>query len=240
MLIELEGVVEVQRRPGVWDPGYTNQVLLPGDQLRTGDRSRPLILLSDLTTIRLAALSHIQVPDPKERTGTGFFRGILYFFHRDKPGEFEFRTPTVSAVVRGTEFSLQVADDNTTTLMLFDGEVAMTNQFGPPLYLTSGQGGVAKPNQAPQRTAMIEAANIIQWVLYYPAVLDPDELSLTADEATALSDSLTAYRSGDLLTALSKYPAGRPTASDREKVYYAGLLLAVGLLRLHCPLHAAV
>jgi len=28
-----------------------------------------------------------------------------------KGGEFEFRTPTVSAVVRGTEFSLQVGDD---------------------------------------------------------------------------------------------------------------------------------
>ncbi len=41
-------------------------------------------------------------------------------------------------------------------------------------------------------------------------------------------ESLQAYRSGDLLVALAKYPAGRQPGSDAERVYYAGLLLAVG------------
>src|SRR5260221_13252454 len=44
----------------------------------------------------------------------------------------------------------------------------------------------------------------------------------------ALTESLAAYRSGDLLRALSSYPAGRQPASDGEKVYLAALLLAVG------------
>ena len=39
---------------------------------------------------------------------------------------------------------------------------------------------------------------------------------------------LEAYRSGDLLAALAKYPGGRQPASDAERVYYAALLLSVG------------
>jgi len=58
-------------------------------------------------------------PDPKKRSSFGFIKGILYFFHRDKPGDYELRTRTVSAIVRGTEFSIQVlAADGTTTLSL--------------------------------------------------------------------------------------------------------------------------
>src|SRR5262245_19133186 len=145
-VVEIEGVVEVQRAGATpWDPSRTNQVLYPGDHLRAGLHSRAALLLSDFRTLRLGELGHIQMPEAK-RTGLNFFRGILYFFHRDKPGEFEFRSPTVSAVVRGTEFNLQVSEDQTTTLMMFDGEVEMTNQLGQ-LTLRSGQGGIAKPNQ---------------------------------------------------------------------------------------------
>ena len=227
-VVEIEQIVEAQRAGSKpWDPSRTNQVLYPGDQLRTGQRSRAAILLSDLTVLRLGELSHIQIPETKKRSGLNFFQGIFYFFHRDKPGEFELRTPTVSAVVRGTEFNLKVAEDKTTTLMLLDGQVEMTNQFGQ-LSLLSGQGGIAEPNQAPRRTAMIEAINIIQWSLYYPAVLDTDELRLTRDEEQAVSDSLSAYRSGDLLAALAKYPPDRQPASAPEKVYRAALVLAVG------------
>src|SRR5262245_40597985 len=40
-LLELEGQVQVSRaRSTAWDPGYTNQVLLAGDRVRTGPRSR--------------------------------------------------------------------------------------------------------------------------------------------------------------------------------------------------------
>src|SRR2546426_4880730 len=75
---------------------------------------------------------------------------------------------------------------------------------------------------------MLKPANIIQWCLYYPAVLDADELQLTRNEQQTVSDSLSAYRSGDLLASLAKYPQGRQPVSPQEKVYLAALLLAVG------------
>src|SRR5439155_26712614 len=63
---------------------------------------------------------------------------------------------------------------------------------------------------------------------YYPGVLDVEELRLTAEEQQALSASLAAYRSGDLLAALANYPADRQAASPRERIYHAAILLAVG------------
>jgi hypothetical protein len=39
---------------------------------------------------------------------------------------------------------------------------------------------------------------------------------------------LAAYRKGDLLEALAKYPADRQPASPTERIYLAALLLAVG------------
>ena len=75
---------------------------------------------------------------------------------------------------------------------------------------------------------MIEAVNIIQWCLYYPGVLYVDELGLSAAEQQSLSNSIAAYRAGDLGEALDKYPADRQAASDAEKVYLAAVLLSVG------------
>src|SRR5439155_6198717 len=40
-VVELEGRAEVSRAgSALWDPAYTNQVLVAGDRLRTGERSR--------------------------------------------------------------------------------------------------------------------------------------------------------------------------------------------------------
>jgi tetratricopeptide (TPR) repeat protein len=232
-VLSVQGEVAEVLRAGaaVWARADTtapyNQ-LYAGDQVRTGPRTRVLVRWTDLTVTPIAENSHLQISaQPKRRSGFNLLKGIIYFFHRDKPGEFDLQTPTVSAVVRGTEFNLQVADDGTTTLSLFDGEVEMTNQFGQ-LSLKSGEGGVAEPGQAPRRTAVLEMVNVIQWALYYPGVLEVDELSLSADQKQALAESLEAYRSGDLLAALAKYPAGRTPASDEEKVYRAAVLLAVG------------
>src|SRR5215831_2993286 len=54
------------------------------------------------------------------------------------------------------------------------------------------------------------------------------ELSTWAICLSALADSLSAYRQGDLLNALARYPEGRQPASDPERLYYAAVLLSVG------------
>jgi Tfp pilus assembly protein PilF len=231
-VVAIQGTVEVARAgQTVWDPAspeLSYRGLNPGDQIRTKERSRATIRLSDLTVVELGANSHFELlPVREQQGGFGILRGLLYLFHRDKPGEFYFRTPTASPVIRGTEFYLEVAEDGATTLNLFEGEVALTNDSGQ-LVLKSGEAARVQPGRPPSRTAVLDAVNVIQWCLYYPAVLYADELDLSAEEQNVLAQSLAAYRGGDLLAALASYPAGRQPGSNRERIYLAQLLLAVG------------
>jgi hypothetical protein len=143
---------------------------------------------------------------------------MLYFFHRDKPREFPVRTPTAYAVVLGTEFNLEVDDAGGTQLALLHGEVEMTNNFGA-LRLQSGERATVQPGCGPAKTAMLDStAELIQWCLYYPAVLDLNEVGLNDSENQALAASVEAYRQGDLLGALAAYPPDRQPQSNREQV----------------------
>src|SRR5205814_8834154 len=139
----------------------------------------------------------------------------------------DFETPLVSGAIRGTEFNLTVADNGRTVLTLIDGEVELVNPQGQ-LALHGGEQAIVDPAGPPTKTAVIETVNVIQWCLYYPAVIDLDELAFNNIDRQALSDSVAAYRKGDLLQALATYPANRQTASASETVYVAQLRLAVG------------
>ncbi len=229
ILVEMEGTVEVLRAGSrTWDAvDITHNILHPGDRLRTGERSRAVVRLTTLTPFRLGERSLLQVPEPEKRSILQMLRGVLYLFHRDKPGLFPIGTPTVSAVVRGTEFALEVGEDGTSTISVLDGTVEMANEFGQ-LQIASGETAVAAPGKAPSKTAAIEAINVIQWSLYYPGILDLDELELTEPTRKTLAESMTAYRAGDLLAALGKYPESRQPETDEEKIYLAALVLAVG------------
>ena len=53
-ILTFSGKVEISRRPNVWDPGHTNQVLQVGDRLRTGKNSRATVRLSTARPSRSA------------------------------------------------------------------------------------------------------------------------------------------------------------------------------------------
>jgi tetratricopeptide (TPR) repeat protein len=129
--------------------------------------------------------------------------------------------------VEGTEFVVAADETERTTLSVIDGKVRFGNEQAT-LLLTNGQQAVAEPGKAPIRTAGFIANNVLQWCFYYPAVIDLNDLPFTPEEQKILGESLSAYRSGDLLAALAKYPTGRQPGSDAERVYFAGLLLGVG------------
>lgn len=231
VVLTTEGRVEVARRTAPqWTPAQTNQTLSPGDRVRTGQRSRASLRLSDLSVLRVNELTTLEIQPPQApggRSGLNLRSGAAYFFNRERPGEVQFRTPLASGAIRGTEFHLAVAENGRTELTMFDGEVVLENEFGS-ITSRSGDQAIVEPGQAPRKTPAIDATSIIQWVLYYPAVLDPDELGLSSGEQQTLAESLTAYRAGDLLKALDAYPADRVPASDGERIYRAAVLLAAG------------
>jgi Flp pilus assembly protein TadD len=232
-IAQIQGTVEVST-PGSTDWVYTttNQLLRPLYKLRTGPNSRVTLRWSDQSVVSFGALTVLEILPPHESgagNGLNLLKGLLSFFHRDTPGRIRVITRGAAAGVKGTEFVVAVETNGTerTTLSVIDGMVDLSNPQGT-LILTNGQQAVVELGKAPVHTAGFTANNVLQWCFYYPAVLDLRELPLSPEEEASLRESLAAYRAGDLLDALAKYPAVRLAASEAERVYYAALLLSVG------------
>ncbi len=230
-IVEIQGRVEISPATATaWRPAQNQEVLHPLDRLRTAADSRVALRWSNQSIVPLGASSELEILPPgatDNQAGLNLLRGVLSFFHRDQPGRIRIVTRGAVAGVEGTEFVLAVDPADRTTLSVVDGKVKFSNAHGA-LSLTNGEQAVVELGGPPARTASFIANNLLQWCFYYPAVIEPDELQLTADEQKNLAGSLAAYRSGDLLAALAHYPADRQNVSAGENIYHAALLLAVG------------
>lgn len=225
-----QGVVEIcPAGATVWISVKTNQYLHSFDWLRTGANSRVALLWSDQSVVPFGTSTEIEILPPNlpdAQCGLHLIRGIISFFHRDKPGRIQVITRGSVAGVEGTEFVLAVDDAERTTISVIDGKVKFGNELAT-LVLTNGQQAIADFGKMPVHTIGFIANNILQWCFYYPAVLDLNDLPLTPDEQKKFSVSLDAYRSGDLLAALKNFPQ-QQSGSAAQEIYHAALLLSVG------------
>jgi Flp pilus assembly protein TadD len=201
------------------------------DTIRTMENGSAVVRLKKQNcSIKLRELSTLEILPSQNHSSPllNLLRGALYYCGWQKFHDVQIRTPHATGAPRGTEFVMIVEPDRT-LIAMFDGVASLTNQFGCTT-VQSGEIGIARNGQAPVKMRL-EAQNIVQWWLYYPGVLDVDELNLNSSERTNLAASLAAYRSGDLPAALSEYP-GYPTPSkpvgDSGKIYLAALLLGAG------------
>ena len=232
VVVDVQGGVEVRGAGGAaWQPVRRWQLLQPNDRVQTRTNSFVAVRFGDRAPVRFGELSDFTFQPPatnREPARLNLWRGLLYFFGRDTPARLRMESPLCATAIRGTEFALEVQENGRTILTLVDGEAEVSaGPLGSEI-VKSGQQAVTEPGRKPVVTVGIAAINVIQWFLYYPAVLDPDELRLSSPEREALSDSLAAYRAGDLRQALARYPEDRHPASDSEKVYLAAILLAAG------------
>jgi hypothetical protein len=190
-LIAFQGTVEVMKAGRQnWQPAQTNEVLQVGDRVRTGEPGRAMLRLADDCIVRIPANTIFEIEDHAAGQAPGLFLqgGSAYLNSRERPGRIPARTRLASGAIRGTEFHIQATPDGGAIISVFDGEVELRNDSGEVL-LRSREQGLAEPGAAPKRTAIIEAANIIQWCLYYPAILDLNELTLSPEETNALAHS---------------------------------------------------
>jgi tetratricopeptide (TPR) repeat protein len=229
-LISTEGQVQFSRQKADWSAANVGQNLQTLDRVRTLALSRALVQLMGLGRLRLQEQTTLEVLPPRNTKSKGTLdlkSGLMYFFTRDRPQEFEVQTPKALAASRGTEFLVAIEPSGRERFQVFDGEVEVSNPLGT-VTVFRGEEGVVDAGQPPRKTAVIESSRIVQWWLYFAAVVDADELSLTDSQRRALAGSLDAYRQGDLPHALETYPAGRTPENDAEKVFYAQLLLSIG------------
>ena len=231
-VLVVEGVVEVAAGgSSQWSAAKANQFLQPGDRLRTRENSRATLMSANEGRVRVRESSELILGPSSARTGRpllNLLRGFFYFFNRGKSIEVELQDRVASATTRGTDFQVVVGDDGRVDLAVFDGEVDLENDHGK-VTLAAGTAGLVqtggRPEQLPGR---VEAANLIQWCLYYHAILVPSELGLSAAEQAELKVSLAAYQRGDIPGALRAYPAALVPSTDAGRVYRAALMLAAG------------
>lgn len=228
-IVEIENVVQTAAgEAGAWQAAVKDQALAVRDRIRTRQRSRATVRLTSLYTMRLEQLTTIEVSpqlldDSKPKLDlTG---GALFIFSREPNGEIDIKTPAANGALRGTQLFVRVGADGRAFYQVLEGRVEVSNAQGSVL-IGSGEAAEAVPGQAPRRTAVIEAKNILQWALYYPAVIDPAELEAQTGGQGDVADStaktaLEAYAEGDLLRAL-KLPRSGHAGLE------AALLLSVG------------
>ena len=221
-LIQKEEIVEKKLRTGgAWTKADKGATFQPLDKVRTGELSRAVVRLSDKSELRLDELTEAEIEPGKAvevKSGGG------YFFSREKAEQLQIRTPAVNGALRGTQIIVRVAKGGRTTMTLLEGELALSNKAGS-LTLRSGEQAEIVPGGAPRKTAVIEAkdvANLVQWALYYPAVIPPNEFGLSEAQQRALGASFESYKQGDLLGALRTLPRNAPP------LYRAAVLLSVG------------
>ncbi len=227
-LIEKEQIVEKKAKSGgAWAVAEAANATRKGtpfaslDKVRTGELSRAVLRLSDKSELRIDELTEAEIEPGKSvevKTGGG------YFFSREKAEQLQIRTPAVNGALRGTQIIVRVAKGGRTTMTLLEGELALSNKAGS-LTLKSGEQAEIVPGGAPRKTAVIEAkdvANLVQWALYYPAVIPPNEFGLNEAQQRALGASFESYKQGDLLAALRTLPRNAPP------LYRAAVLLSVG------------
>ncbi len=231
VIVAIENQVDFAVKEGPWIKAQVGQKLNYRDRVRTGEFSRATIHLPNDSVMRINELTTITLKPPKKTTGKpgiDLRKGALYFFSRNQPDEYEFGTPTATGAIKGTEFELHLDSEGNTVMTLFDGEVDLSNAQGS-IALVSGEQGTVKSGLPPIKTAVINAVNIIQWCLYYPAVIDVDEISFSQKEMSAFTASIESYRKGNILEALARYLAsGAKAESEASRIYAAGLFLATG------------
>jgi tetratricopeptide (TPR) repeat protein len=157
-------------------------------------------------------------------------KGAAHFFSRKGPRNLKVNTPFTVAGVRGTEFLVEVGDDQT-LVSVFEGRVLAQNDRGD-LALSGGQTAVAMRGQAPALRVVARPRDAVQWAIHYPPVLyfDPGAIPDGAGWQGRVRQSTDQYLAGDLRGAFASLEGVDEAAiqDPRFFAYRASLLLAVG------------
>lgn len=214
-------------------PAMLDQFLDFGDALRTMEFSRAAVRFRDYSGLSIRDKTRLQIRERSDLTNAPTLvlqEGEVYFSNRGSgPRRIPFVTGQVKGIPEGTEFLLR-AHEGVTEVVMFDGEVVLTTAQEHKT-VKSGEHAIAALGQPILIKPRIEAQNVVQWWIYYPAILPVNEIGLDAPERQRVAASLTNYVAGDLIRALEWYP-GYPTpadpTTDAGRAYLAQLYLSVG------------
>ena len=197
----VQNVVETRHSPD-WNKAVVDEELTAGNRVRTGPASRAGILYSDDTLQRLDEKSEIEIVAPTSGNNgiLKVFSGRTYFTSR-KPKDFgRVETPTVTAAIKGTEFSVDVAEGGATTITMMEGVVLASNDQGS-VEIGAGEKATVEPGKAPVKSVVVRPRDAVSWALYYPPVLggaDRTRLSAMGEDGASLTKAAELLGTGQV------------------------------------------
>jgi len=152
VLADISGEVYVRKGGvGEWERYYDSTILRLGDEIRTGENSKVVIKTPDGDQIDLGPMTRLTLVANEYEYE--LLLGKIRAFIQKMVGKWEVRTPRFAMSIRGTEFTVNVDEDGTTTVTVLEGTVVvrdLTSNVGMTLprnqmvVLPSIQGGLTQ------------------------------------------------------------------------------------------------
>ncbi|HON71718.1 MAG TPA: FecR domain-containing protein [bacterium] len=144
-IIRIDGtVLKKDISKNIWIPASKGDILDDGDTLKTGEDAYAELKFSDGSIVKINASTEVSVYRDYLSLAIGY---IKLYITKLFPN-FEIRTPSGIAGVRGTEFSVEVLQDQTTLVTVYEGEVDVTAQ-GKTIRIRKGESAIVKPKSPP-------------------------------------------------------------------------------------------
>jgi len=235
-----------------WTPASMKQKLQAGAFVRTREMSQMALLLRDRTQIRLNQLSILNIKavnagTPPPATQLDLPQGRAWSQAKprgpdgpsvgQRPARLEVTMPGGTALIRGTDWELDVDKDGTSTVTVMSGEVEFANDYGRVSVMPNEQAR-AVPGKPPVKILLSSAAERIQWVTAYR----PQPRRWVKDASGGIADPIARIEEGDFPAALELL--GRLDKQSQTRVRAAILLAdlhlysgdaarAIGVLQPH-------
>jgi tetratricopeptide (TPR) repeat protein len=171
-VVELAG--EADRREADQAPWHSvsiNQWLETGDYVRTRAHSSAALVLIDRTQVRMNARAELRLLKPEaDKTLLELVVGRLWSRSKARVGLLELKTPSAVAVVRGTDWDIEVDAGGNTRLAVLSGVIDISNAFGA-VQVNAGEEALVELGKAPTKRALVRPQERVQWVMDSP--VDP-------------------------------------------------------------------
>ena len=151
-----------------WSSAALAQQLGAGADVRTLALSSAALLLADRTQIRMSSNAQLRLCESQPaRTLLELVAGRLWARTKKSPANLQLQTPAALAVVRGTDWDIEVDNAGHTTLTVLSGSIELSNPYGS-VQLGPAEQGYAEPGKAPTKRLLVRARERVQWVAAYP------------------------------------------------------------------------
>lgn len=217
-MVSIQGQVQVRHGNQTgWNSLKLGEIICPGDILRAGNNSRAAVALNNESVLRINQNSTLffSRQQKKQPIVLKILHGIIHIFnHRSRA--LKVITPFVNGAVEGTEFQVQVGD-NQAFINVFKGLVVASNDHGR-LDISSGQAIIARKNRAPKYVTVVKPLDATSWTLYYPKIIlpskEPSNKNSIAALITTAADQLALGQVNKAKINLSKVLLKQPDNGD--------------------------